>query len=102
MTKIESVIKELSERFEGMEELAEFSNEDKFCNYCHTMLSNIGMRIRNEYDLWNQEGELHLGLCAINIEHPDDMSDYLIRRAYRLYKRNLIKRERFKKLNSIR
>lgn len=66
-------------RFKGMEDWFE-KDEEKFALDCHGMLSGgIGMKIRNELKLWEPETELRIHMQNLHqLEHPDDMSHYLL------------------------
>jgi hypothetical protein len=100
---IQEVIKDLIPRFKGCESLEHWKDEDSWSNFCHSMLSGgIGMQIRNEFELWDKESELHKLFLEKNIEHPDDMSDYLIRECYKQYNKLIKVEERKDKLDNIK
>jgi D-glycero-D-manno-heptose 1,7-bisphosphate phosphatase len=86
---MEEAIIFLLPRFEGMEVLPEFQQgENFFCSFCHSQLSGgIGMKIRNELGLWNQDSSLYHHMVGVQYcNHPDDMSDKIIRAIYRKMK----------------
>jgi len=72
-------------RFEGMDKYFQEMDEDTFAVFCHSMLSGgIGMIIRNEMGFWSQDTELYHHMVNVQkINHPDDMSDHIIRLIYR-------------------
>lgn len=80
------VVDILLPRFEGMEKTPEFAKgEDFFASFCHSQLSGgIGMKIRNEFDLWADNSVLHQYFKNNHdLEHPYSMSDLIIRHVYR-------------------
>lgn len=83
---LEEAVEHIFPRFEGIEEDESFKDgEDTFAAFCHSQLSGgIGMRIRNQLGLWEEDNELHQHLKNEHgCEHPDDMSDLIIRHVYR-------------------
>lgn len=79
-------VEALIPRFAGADTWDEFKQgEDFFAAFCHSQLSGgIGMQIRNQYGLWEEGTPLREDLTKNhNCEHPDDMSDLLIREVYR-------------------
>lgn len=86
---LDSIVAELLPRFAGMETTKEFAKgEDYFASFCHSQLSGgIGMHIRNDYDLWIENSPQHLYFKSKhNCQHPDDMSDVIIRAVYKAMK----------------
>jgi len=65
-------------------------SEDSFASFCHSMLSGgIGMNIRNELGLWTKDTDIYKHFVNVhNIEHPDDMSDLILRSIYRKKTKN--------------
>lgn len=47
----------------------------------------VGRWLRNEWNLWKQEGELFDWFSIMGLHHPDDMSGVILTSYYR-YKRN--------------
>lgn len=83
---LNDIVADVLPKFAGMETTSEFKmGEDKFASFCHSQLSGgIGMHIRNDYHLWDFESAAHLHFKTIyKLEHPDDMSDLIIRHVYR-------------------
>lgn len=82
-------VKSLVPRFAGAADWDEFKQgEDFFAAFCHSQLSGgIGMQIRNQYGLWEPETPLRKDMeLNHKCEHPDDMSDLLIREVYKRLK----------------
>lgn len=59
--------------------------EDDFAAMCQSfyLSGGVGMHIRNGFKLWDKTSPLSRGFIEMNISHPDEMSDYLIRKAYK-------------------
>lgn len=63
--------------------------EDDFAGICQSILlsNGIAMKIRNCFKLWDSETPIHQSFKNdLKIEHPDDMSDYIIRHVYQKIK----------------
>lgn len=72
------------DRFRGMEQTMCGMDEDTFAAFCHSQTSGgIGMSIRNDLNLWEEESELHKHFRMRGLKHPDEMSDRIIRSVYR-------------------
>jgi len=76
---IEQAIKKISHKF-PIRDLIKFAKTPKE-KACITLHHSVGRRIRNDFGLW-QESELYLRLKDKGIEHPDDMSNYLLERLH--------------------
>jgi hypothetical protein len=75
--------------FEGMNKYFDEMDEDSFAAYCHSQLSGgIGMNIRNTFGLWQESILYEYMRTTEKIEHPDGMSDLIIRKVYEKYKNN--------------
>lgn len=87
---VEGVVDELVKRFEGMEDkVLSFKNSDDFALWCHSMLSGgIAMNVRNTYDLWDADSDMHKHFIGIGIMHPDDMSHHILKLVYDKIKEN--------------
>ncbi len=86
---LDEAIFKILPRFEGMEKNPHFEKgEDAFSSFCHSQLSGgIGMKIRNEFDLWSDSSVLHRHFVTEHgVKHPDDMSALIIRGVYRIMK----------------
>lgn len=87
LDNLEDAVEHVLPRFEGIERLKEFkSGEDGFASFCQSQLSGgIGMHIRNQLNLWDDTSKLHKHLEKNHkCNHPDDMSDLIIRHVYRI------------------
>lgn len=74
---IRKVIEELKPRFVGMEKY--MTNKSEFQSFCHSQISGgIGMKIRNEYGLWQNSEVYHAIAKQEQLVEPDSMSNYLI------------------------
>lgn len=83
---LEEAVNYLLPRFNNMEVCFEKS-EDHFSAFCHSMISGgIGMQIRNEFGFWTKDTELYTHMVEkYKLDHPDDMSDLIIREVYKKY-----------------
>lgn len=72
-------------RFEGMEDYFKLS-EDTFAAFCHSQTSGgIGMQMRNELGLWEKKSDIYHHMVEVHkIDHPDDMSDLILRSIYKI------------------
>lgn len=67
-------------RFRGMEIYARTYSSAKFRGFCQSQLSGgIGMHIRNELGLWEEDNAI-IQYCKTNLNtsHPDDVSGLII------------------------
>jgi len=62
-------------------------DEKDILYYHHT----TGRKIRNDYDIWNKESELHKWFNSIGINHPDDMSGIILITFHRILNRKPVK-----------
>ena len=74
-------------KFEGMDSYFEM-NENEFASFCHSQLSGgIGMKIRNELGFWTKNTKIYEHMVSVyKLEHPDSMSDLIIREVYKKVK----------------
>lgn len=80
---VDNAVDYLIPMFEGMDNYFNMS-EDDFAAFCHSQLSGgIGMQIRNMFGFWTQDTPLYEHMKSLGIEHPDGMSDLLIRNVYK-------------------
>lgn len=89
VTNIDEAIELFLPRFDGLEETDAFKKgEDDFAAFCHSQMSGgIGMKIRNELNLWDNTSPMHQYFTEkFNCKHPDDMSDLIIRGIYKKMK----------------
>ena len=86
MKTLDEAIELILPQFEGMESYIIERSEDEFAAFCHSQLSGgIGMQIRNKLSLWNDKSDLYQHFVKEHkCEHPDDMSDLIIRKIYRI------------------
>jgi len=77
-------VKEIIPMFGGMEEKIVKSTQNDFISYCHSQISGgIGMKIRNQYKLWQPDSEMAKYFTSRNIAtHPDSMSTELLKAVY--------------------
>lgn len=86
---LDEAVKYLLPRFRDAKTWPEFEQgEDSFAAMCHSVtMGGIGMKIRNELKLWQQETPLHqFFLTHHNLFDPDEMSDCIIRSIYQQLK----------------
>lgn len=86
-TNLQEAIEFINPRFNGMESFFETKDQDSFAAFCHSQMSGgIGMKIRNEFELWhNKKSPLYLDLKNNHKCHqPVSMSDKIIRGVYKL------------------
>lgn len=86
---LESAIAYFLPKFEGLETDEHFiKGEQSFVNFCHSQLSGgIGMKIRNELKLWDEDTRLHIYFKRVHkADHPDGMSALIIRGIYKVMK----------------
>lgn len=81
---VEEAVDQLVPQFDGIEKAIDLSlGVEKFVAFCQSQLSGgIGMKIRNQYGLW-QESELFFTLrAASGFDHPDDQTGFLLRKVF--------------------
>jgi hypothetical protein len=63
-------------------------SEDQFASFCHSQMSGgIGMTIRNEMGFWEKKSKIYKHMVEVHhLEHPDDMSDLIIRHVHKKMK----------------
>lgn len=83
---LEEAIEYFYPRFEGMDSHFSKSQGD-FAAFCHSQLSGgIGMKIRNELGFWTKDTAIYHHMVNVQrINHPDSMSDLIIRFIYDKY-----------------
>lgn len=84
---LQQAVSHMNANFDGMENYFYTKTEDEFATFCHSQLSGgIGMKVRNYFNFWtDEESILFLDLKENHgCEHPDSMSDRIIRGVYRL------------------
>ena len=85
---LKQAISDLRPRFMGAEDWFNKS-EDEFAGFCQsiTLSGGIGMQIRNSLELWDEQSPLHKHMKKVhNMEHPDDMSDKILRELHKKVK----------------
>lgn len=83
---LDELVAVLLPRFAGLEDDKFFKmGEDSFTSFCHSQLSGgIGMQIRNEYGLWQQDSFFHKYFKReFNCENADAMSAVILRAVYK-------------------
>lgn len=60
--------------YKGIEEFKNMKEEDVMGNYHF----NLGVYIRNEWELWNEKYTLHKYFGEMGLWHPDDMSGVIL------------------------
>jgi hypothetical protein len=65
-------------------------DEDEFAAFCHSQISGgIGISIRNEMNFWTKKGKLYKHMVEVHhLDHPDSMSDLILRNVYKKLKEN--------------
>lgn len=84
---LREAISHINANFDGMDSYWQNKTEEEFANFCHSQLSGgIGMRIRNYFNLWSDQGSiLYIDLKENHgCEDPDAMSALIIKGVYRL------------------
>lgn len=88
-TSIQDAIQKITEDWKSDKETVNAINkmtEDDFAATCQSIYlsGGVGMHIRNTFGLWQKTGPIATEFKdAYGITHPDSMSDYLIRQAYK-------------------
>lgn len=88
-SNLEEAIAYVNPFFDGMEDHFQEKDESIFASFCHSQISGgIGMKIRNMFEFWsNKKTPLYLDLKKNHhCDHPDSMSDIIIRGVYKLRK----------------
>ena len=62
--------------------------ENDFAAKSNTFLlgGGLAMKIRNGFNLWDENSDIVKEFNEIGMTHPDEMSDYILRKAYRKIK----------------
>lgn len=84
-TTLNETVDYLIPQFEGLDDLFTKKSEDAFSLFCHSQLSGgIGMQIRNNLGFWTKDTDIYNHMVEVhNLEHPDEMSDLILREVYK-------------------
>lgn len=83
---LDKAIEHILPMFDGCEDMMKKYSEDSWAIFCHSQLSGgIGMQIRNVLGLWEPKSPLRIHMRKEHkCKHPDDMSDLIIRKIYKI------------------